>query len=362
VKHILTVAVVILVTLLSPTSGFTQGAQVLTLIPSTRAYGLGEGGVADASDPANVYFNPGVISSCEGVFFMGGYGKLVPELASDIYTVNAGAGAAFEISSSASDMKMRVGGEIRFGLLDYGHWNAIDQNNHLIGLASSSEKYLSLTLGGGVGFRNGTYFGAGISAKPWWIDLAPGWVTEDDQPVKGSAIAFDLGLIAQADLPGVPSGARVTPSIGLSVLNVGPDIKFRDSDRAEPLPTSYRLGVGVRMESPSLKEFDDMVGTRIPIGTLGLNFEMIDDSWIHAKEANPLHNWRAGAEISALQALFLRCGYVNDKYGDVKGATFGAGLGLKLKMLWGRIDFASVPQATTLGRVEKYGLSGGVTF
>jgi hypothetical protein len=35
---------------------------------------------------------------------------------------------------------------------------------------------------------------------------------------------------------------------------------------------------------------------------------------------------------------------------------------LKLKMLWGRIDFASVPQATTLGRVEKYGLSGGVTF
>jgi hypothetical protein len=380
-KQVWTIAVVILLAFLSPASGFAQGeagAHVFILIPGARAYGMGETGVADPSDPANVYFNPGVISSIEGLFFTGGYGQLVPDLASDVWTMNAGAGGGFQIMSSGDEIKIRAGGGIRFGWLDYGTWEARDGRYGYLGVFSSSERYLSVTLGGGIGFRNILYFGAGASVKPVWIDLAPAAATPHRQPGNGSGVAFDAGLLAMVDVPGLPGGARIMPSIGLSFLNLGRSITFIDPDQAAPLPKNYRVGIGVRVESPSLKEIDDMLGTRIPIGTVSVSYDIIDNrlnreercvaydsALIHciaSEKPKSFDNWGLGAEFAILQALFLRYGYVYDEDGNIKGSTYGLGLGLKLKMIWGRIDIASVPQARELDRVQKYGLSCGVTF
>lgn len=355
-------AVVLLWALVIPISGLAQekaGAQILIMLPSARAYGMGETGVADPGDPANSHFNPGLIPFSEGLFLTGSYGKLVPQLASDVWTGNIGAGAGVPLMSSTDGPNVRGGAGISYGRLNFGEWEGRDENNIYLGQFTSSEYYLSLTLGGSVALKKMVHLGAGISVTPLWINLASREATTEGTAGKGSTVAFDVGLIAMLEVPGLPNGVRIAPSIGFSALNLGADIKFENTDQAAALPRNYRMGIGFRAESPSAKDIDDMLGTRVPIGAVSVNFDIIEDE-VH--ELKSLDYWGAGTELALLQALFLRYGYVFDDIGNIEGSTFGVGLGLKLQKIWGRIDFASVPQPQELDRVEKFGFSGGFVF
>ena len=68
-------------------------------------------------------------------------------------------------------------------------------------------------------------------------------------------------------------------------------------------------------------------------------------------DETPIHN--VGAELMYQDFLALRAGYIQDEDGDIRDPTFGAGFGI------GRFvaDYASVPQARSLGRVSKFSIS-----
>jgi hypothetical protein len=74
-------------------------------------------------------------------------------------------------------------------------------------------------------------------------------------------------------------------------------------------------------------------------------------SLINKYDETPIHN--IGTEVAYRRQFALRAGYIRDKDGDIIDPTFGAGFEI------GRFtaDYASVPQARTLDRVNKFSIS-----
>lgn len=316
------------------------GQFILTRSPSIRSWGMGQLGAADDIDPANAFFNPAIISLAQGAFVTGGYEKFPAFL--DLRIYNVGAGGAMEISSREG-VRWRLGGGVRYNVVDYGEYDARDINNVDLGVVHPKENYSSLTLGAGATFNEMYYFGAGVSVKPWRFD----WGTEGIF----TKTAVDLGLIFKADII-KNEGMKLSSSAGIGFLNLGGAI-----EKNVDLPKVIRYGLGLHFEGPTSRRFEERFGVAVPTCSFTADYELSDD---HTRDTfGKATQWGAGTEIGIMQILFLRNGFYRNEYGQ-RLASFGLGLGLTLKRGWGRIDWASLPYGTK--HENMYGISFGSTF
>jgi hypothetical protein len=149
----------------------------------------------------------------------------------------------------------------------------------------------------------------------------------------GSSFAVDAGVLWK-----IPS-RKV--NLGLALTNVGPDIAFIDQEQSDPLPITLRAGVAF---FPIQDEISDLA--------LTVDLEqslvwLIDDAT--SKRRSEIYH--IGAEYKYVDLLAGRIGYVYDKDGDFKDATYGLGFIYKKKL---SLDYANVPQAQTLDRVHRW--------
>src|SRR6267142_5013280 len=288
------------------------GAQSLLIAPGARSDGMGRAFVAVANDANAIWWNPGALAFTTGHDVSTMYTKLVPDLADDVF---------FSYTSYAQHVEGWGGIGFSLGYLSYGKSMATDQDGNDLGEFTSYE--LAPTLAYGTELMKG--MGLGVALKLVRVDLAPGDLTQDQRPGRGTTFAADLGMLYK--LPQWKS------SLGLVLQNLGPNIAYIDHDQSDPLVWHAKLGVAV---TPFENEIH-----RVMIAADANRFLLPD-------EKLGVSVWNAGLEYEFNRLIALRVGYISDPIGTITDATYG--LGLMYKGF--RFDYASFPQSEFLDRVN----------
>jgi hypothetical protein len=309
-----------------PASGqSTGGAACLQITPGARADAMGRAMVTLPNDATAVWWNPAALALRRDRIVSLMHTQLVPDLADDVYYENL-----------AYAMHLPGWGGVGASLiyLTYGKSTAVDVNGDTKGDFTSWEISPQVSLG--TELTPG--IAAGVTLKYVYIMLAPDWATEGLGKGSGDSFGADIGLLLRSKelVPAFP----VPLSIGVNVQNLGPNISFISQDQADPMPRNLKLGIGAQLlTTADLK------------GVIAYDF---NKSLVYSDE-KPVHNM--GAELTFRDFVAGRIGYIYDKQGDIIDPTFGAGFLIDLKGSAVAFDYASVPQAQVLSRVNKFSVS-----
>ncbi len=288
-----------------------------------RYNALGEAGTALATDVTALWWNPGGFAfAADGgedhvLHFM--YSPLAEGLAEDVSINWIGYGQYVEGWGM-------LGGS--FTYLDQGEQQQTDEGGNLGDTFGSYQFAIDL----GYGVKMSDRLGIGLGVKYLRDELAPADVTQDKGAGQGQSWGVDLGILYRA---------TSSVNLGVSVTNLGPDITFIDAEQSDPMPRILRVGLA----------WD---AYRSAATSITVIYDYLD--YLVSGDATKVHGF--GAEWGYDNTLFIRGGYKIDDEGDIEDYTAGAGFNLQK---WtGRplvFDYASVPQASGLDRVNRFSLN-----
>jgi hypothetical protein len=262
------------------------GVLFLMIAPGARASGMGEAFVAVADDATASYWNPAGLAGQRGteVAFM--HSKWFPEFTTDMYY-------DFACWSHHLEGVGTIGGHIIY--FSYGDLPYTSEfGPEILSLYHSYE----VAVCGSFGSPVAEDFSAGVNLKAIYSDLGPGQNVERGDG-KAMSYAADVGIMYR--------GPWAPVNLGAMIQNVGPDMMYVDADQSSPLPRNLKAGA-------SLQLWDSPFNSLLVTGDF--NLSLVNSEW-----------WiDAGSEYWYAELLALRAGYLYDKYGEVKTATFGAGL------------------------------------
>jgi hypothetical protein len=319
------------------------GTGILKIKPGARATGMGQAGVALDQRAHSVWWNPALLAETGEKQVSSTMVKLVPDLAEDVYYLNMGYAEHLEGWGG-------IGLDVMY--LSYGKTEAMDTEGVSHGFFSSYEFVPVLGFGTKLLARKPesilSDLDVGISLKYVLVDLAPEWALKvvDIQGKDGRADAFgvDLGVMMDGRLGGIPY------SVGANVQNLGSELVFIEADQGDPLPHNLKFGIGLGLvQSDRLKL----------VAALDLNKPLIRYPPGYALAGRPSLGWgnmrelwNGGLELTAMDRLHFRLGYVDDPEGEIQAMTFGAGLDVAFGERTVLFDYSSVPQALDLSRVS----------
>lgn len=303
----------------------TSGAQSLNITPGARADAMGRAFVALPEDATANWWNPAALADARDRNFSFMHTQLVPGLASDVY---------YEYLGYRMHLPGWGGVGFSFIYLGYGKSTATDDGGRELGVFTSYEVSPQVS----IGTELVPGLAAGMTLKYVYVNLAPDWATPDGQQGSGDTFAADLAMLYK--LKGIP-GVGIPLNLAVNVQNLGPNIAYIDQDESDPIGRNLKLGLAARV-------FD--TSTEGQPGLSGVVSYDYNKSLVYSDET-PIHNF--GTEIAYQGTFALRAGYIQDKDGNIKDPTFGAGFNISSFTA----DFASVPQAEGLDRVSKYSLS-----
>jgi hypothetical protein len=315
----------LVVTLAAHESAFAvgeSGVPSLTIPPGARPNGMGEAFVAVSDDATAQWWNVGGLAFGKerNLAFM--HSQLVPDLASDVYYEFLG------YSQRAGDVGTWG---VSLIYLTYGESIATDAAGNPLRSFTSWEGSLSASFA----MNLGDNLGAGITLKFIRVDLAPADVTQDAVEGAGTSFAADIGTLWK--LP----NQRL--NFGLAVTNMGPNLAFIDREQSDPLPINARLGTAW---TPIADEISNLIVT----ADVEQSLVWLVDADVDTRRSEI---WHTGVEYRYVNLLAGRIGYVYDQDGDFNDPTYGLGFIYKDKL---SLDYANVPQASTLERVHRWSL------
>lgn len=321
----LPVAVVCILLLLPAAQAYAvaeAGVPSLIIPPGARPNGMGESFVAIADDATASWWNPAGLAFLPNQNIALMHSQLVPDLASDVY---------YEFLGYTHQIKDV--GTLSFSLvyLTYGTSVATNTEGEELGTFKSWEAsgYASFAMP----LRKN--LSLGLTMKFIHADYAPDDFTLERLDGTGSSFAVDAGAMWK-----LPSQKL---NFGVAFTNLGPDIAFIDQEQSDPLPFTFRGGVAF---FPVQDEISDLTLTF----DLEQSLVWLIDSNTNKRRSEIYH---VGAEYKYVDLLAGRIGYVYDKDGDFKAPTYGLGFIYKKRL---SLDYANVPQATTLDRVHRWSI------
>ena len=236
---------------------FAQGGSaIITLImppPGGEGYTALQSGAALPQGAASLYYNPALLSDLERstgsqLFFTRSRQTLLPVLKLKDLT--------HEFLGFAAVAPDPVGGtDMAIGLfrnhVDFGKNTLTDASGEDVRVFNSSETVYGL----GTAIRLGIPVSVGGTVKYYESHLADGL----DGAEPGIGWAFDLGILVNPRF--LPSGghfaaASCTPSLGLAVKNLGPDVFYKDAWQSDPIPRTYTAAFGVKVDVLDMVEFE----------------------------------------------------------------------------------------------------------
>jgi len=322
--------------------------------PGARAAAMGNAYTAIAEGGHASWWNPGAFALLDGVFVDGTRSQLVPDLADDIW---------FRVGGLAAGYR-GLGLGFQYTHLSYG------EASHASGQPDwRRESYEhTLAVGGGIDLLrwsegHGLRLGLGGNMKAYTIYLPPYWhASPETHPEEVADI--DLGalgswrsLLADAATP--------TGGLGYLELRVGVALKnlfnarisYEDAEQSDPLGRWLRSGFAVELGLVPPPDLFLIASDHLVRLILAAEREQMlepDADYVVGGY---------GAELSLLNVIALRGGWIEDPDGDITEKTWGFGLGVELDLdssamqsIGGSFDYASVPQATGLDRVERWSL------
>ena len=288
----------------------------LLITPGARASGMGEAFVSIADDATATYWNPAgmAFQNCTKISLM--HANWLPQLASDLY---------YDYATVIHPIKNLGTVGLAVTYINLGEQSITDENGpEVLGTFNSNEFAVSGTFGLKLGGNNSL----GVGLKLIRSNLAPE-VNNTAQQGDGSAMTFavDLGYLHKNLLID-----RL--NFGVNLANIGPKITYIDAAQADPLPTNFRLGLSyelIKQEYNSLviaTEVDRLLVSQDADGKAAPVYEAIFTAWSDEAMSDEMKHmiYNIGAEYWYNNFVALRAGYHYDQDGNVKYATFGAGL------------------------------------
>lgn len=302
----------------------TSGAQSLNITPGARADAMGRAFVALPEDATANWWNPAALAWRRERVFSLMHAKLVPDLADDVY---------YEFLGYSMHLPGWGGIGASIIYLGYGESEAVTGSGQSLGNFTSYEISPQIS----IGTELAPGLAAGMTLKYVYVDLAPRWATEEGLAGTGDTFGADLALFWR--VKPISALGNIPINLAVNLQNLGPKIAYIDQDEADPIGRNLKVGIAARPVGGPEQDFGVIV-------SYDFNRSLINDL-----EETPIHN--VGSEVGYRDQFALRAGYIYDKDGDIRDATFGAGFGI------GRFtaDYASVPQARTLDRVSKFSIS-----
>ena len=284
----------------------------LTAEPDARSYGMGGVGAAILGGPQASFYNPAAIGgirhfSFEGSRFNFGYPNLGFTNLSAGYNLGENGTAALSFTEAGLGTSIRT-----------------DEFGNIIDKSSPSE----LAISGSYSIELSPNFYVGTSVKYMTSDLS--YISSQSEAV--NALAFDLGILVDNIFPGVSYvnyGKQDSNSfnhkaegfsIGAAVLNLGADVKYKDSEQKDPLPRLLRMGIAWR---PIVTEmFQTTLAADYEKSLVGLKSsyfkEFFDPEFFISKY---------GMEVNFFYVWTFRLGYRQDKEDEDHYLTSGFGFG-----------------------------------
>lgn len=235
---------------------------------------------------------------------------------------------------------------ISYCRFDLGENVLTDETGEELGTFNSNEWALSL----GHAYRFSKYLALGMNFRLIQSNLTDFKVRVGSEQGNGedTAYAFDFGLLVEnvlskscyydRKLHKIFSNwfiHRPPPglSVGLSISNIGPDIKYIDADQADPLPQNFRLGISWNYVDT------DIIGliTSIDVQKLLIKKNEYGESdpfmkaWFTSWDKDGVNDMTLsiGQQITIMSVFSLRMGffYEDPNYGDRKFYTYGLSYG-----------------------------------
>ena len=261
------------------------GAGYLLRSVGPKSIAMGEVKAALDDDPFNWLSNPATLSSMK----RSGFGLFHSEWLMDT-----------RYSSLSGNARVSTWLTLGGGLV-YEYGNDIQGYDELGQMTGPLKNYNYQALVG-LGFGPITNFSAGVNIK---------YLRETLSEWSAGGYGIDVGAFYDIPLPGI--------KVGLTVQNIGPDIKF--AKKEEPLPTTIRAGtVYTTAAAASSVEF-----------SVGLDF---------VKPRFENSYFGAGLEFTIAGRVAVRGGWCGRKNRAGDGYTFGAGVNLDNRVT---IDYAVTP-------------------
>jgi hypothetical protein len=298
--------------------------------------------MTEATDADEVYWNPAKLAMLETRAITGMHFSPVPDLTDDVY---------FEYASYAQPA-FDGGFGLNLMFLTYGTSLATDASGLPIQEFNSWEMGVGVAYGTAVSRR----FALGGGVKVLTSQLSPEF--DDLEEGKGTTFAADFGMHAK-DL--APWGLRW----GIGYFNMGPALKFIDNGSPNPLPFTFRTGIGFdpyKSEAHRVTIAADMSKVLVhqeiaEDGSLEVDpwYKAIVTAWTDESFSDEMKDaiYNIGTEYSFSDFIFLRTGWVQDVTGDITDYTYGIGVSYARI----RFDFAGYPQATGLDDVKRFSIS-----
>ncbi|MFM7823324.1 MAG: type IX secretion system outer membrane channel protein PorV, partial [Bacteroidota bacterium] len=227
--------------LLGQLNTITTAVPFLIISPDARAGGMGDAGVASASDVNSIHWNPAKLAFMEqkmafGVSYTPWLRKLVPDI-------------NLAYVSFAKQLKgdQALGASLRYFSL--GNITFTDGSGNEIGQFDPAEfafdvaysRKLSENISGGIAIR---YINS---------NLTGGFTVENNATKAGQSVAADISGYYRKEIEIGKKDADL--SIGLNIANIGSKISYTETGRKDFIPINLRFGPALNLK---LNEFNEL--------------------------------------------------------------------------------------------------------
>ena len=343
-------ALLVLVTwcLLPATSvlAVSEGAPAIyqpLLVTSARSSALGEVSAVIEESGISGWRNPGFLAFDRKMRATGTETQLVPDLADDIWLRSV-------LVSASVQLGVPITFAAGYAKLDFGTNTIVNDAGVEIGSFESYDRTFNLSAAA----QFWETIGAGVTLEHVYSKLAEPIPELNIADGDGEAVSVSLGAAVRRKFtfpPGESDASvfTITPLAGISLLHWGGEIDY--GDQAEKLPKQLHVGAGLRVahEARFAKRFfDPMRLSNVSIaGYIEKNKPKVGDD-----DERIMHY---GGEITVCGIVSYRFGHIDDPDGDITDDTHGWGVGIEDVLPFDvRLDYASIPQATDLDRVERW--------
>jgi len=330
VKKIFGMAVVLIVAFsqLANAQVSTSAVPFLLIAPNSRASGMGEGGVALADDASALYWNPAGLAFQQGQEVSISHANWLPAFnLSDLFI------DYLVYRRDMPELDGTVAASITY--LNLGEFTRTENDPTPL----ETFKAYEFAVTAGYSTRLSDDLGIGINGRFIHSRLSPFGTAEEQGRGIASGFSFDVGMLykpktLEIPLLGVDIGEHFTAGFNLS--NMGPSMSYIDRAQADPLPTTFRFGIGYKILNTEYNKLTAIIDVNKLLvrkhadGTSDPFYKAIITSWGDKSIGEEFREFDSsvGLEYWYSNLIALRAGffYEDPQYGNRKFMTFGAGV------------------------------------
>lgn len=305
-------------------------ARFLLIAPDARGKSLGEGGSVFSTGAISTYYNPALLVTSRELSVEYNYCDYAPDLIFGLPPVKN-----FYLSSNYQEQVYFGMGYSRFS---FGESERTDELGNSLGTYESKDYAFGLWAAMTFDPDNS----AGIGFKYIKSDL--GYIGAGSQKYDASSLALDIGILSRNLFPqatfrneniNYPNLDRLFRperdrgfSLGISVMNLGKELKYDQYQSGDPLSKTFRLGAGYQAVD------SEPIGIQLTVDTVKL---LVETGSPFKKEWDEIA-WSYGMELEFYYLVSFRMGKLFDRDSGQRFNTIGIGLGPE----WLSLDYSKI--------------------